>query len=103
MKAFFIFRDGKLFGNSIGYTTEKGARKALVGCEDWYRELRKYDLGNGLQEVPQESIDMGFYEWADCVNCYLFNREVWSRKIWTPYVKEHYQIIEKEFDIVFKD
>ena len=103
MKAFFIFRDGELFGNPIGYTTEKGARKALVGCEDWHRELDRYYIGNGETEVPQESIDMGFYKWGKYVNCYLFDREVWSRKIWTPYVKEHYQIIEKEFDIVFKD
>lgn len=99
MKAYFIYRDGKPFGSIIGYTTEKGARRALVGCEDWNRELRKYDLGNGHKEVPQESIDLGFYEWHECVQCYLFRRDIWSRKIWQKYLKEHYEIKEKEFDI----
>lgn len=99
MKAYFIYRDGKPFGSIVGYTTEKGARKSLVGTEDWYRELFKYDLGNGRTEVPQESIDMGLYEWHECVQCYLFRRDIWSRKIWQKYFKEHYEIKEEEFNI----
>ena len=36
MKAFFIFKDGKVIGNPIGYTTEKGAINSLVGSKEWY-------------------------------------------------------------------
>lgn len=107
MKAFFIFRDGELFGNPIGYTTEKNAKKSLVGCEDWYRLLREYDLGNATftKECPPPSdlVQCGMREYGEYCETYLFKREVWSRKIWTPYAKEHYKIIEKEFDIIFKD
>ena len=42
MKAFFIFKDGKLVGNPIGYTTIQGAQKSLVGCEDWTKLLAPY-------------------------------------------------------------
>jgi hypothetical protein len=103
MKAFFIFKDGELVGSPIGYTTEKGARKSLVGSEDWCDELYKYDYANACPNAPQELIDMGLYEWSEYTNSYLFNREAWSRKIWNKYFNEHYKIIEKEFDIVFKD
>ena len=42
MKAFFIYRDGKPYGSPTGYTTEKGAKKSLVGCQDWYKVMRPY-------------------------------------------------------------
>lgn len=103
MKAFFIFKDGEVVGSPIGYTTELGAKKALVGTKEWYTELWKYDKGNGKKTVPQESIDLGLYKWSESVQCYLFDRTVWSRKIWNKYVEEHYKIVEKEFDVVFKD
>lgn len=103
LKAYFIFRDGKVFGSPVGYTTIQGAKKALVGCEDYLNILYKYDLGNGRTSVPQEFIDLGLYVWSDYVKSYLFNREVWTRKIWNKYRDEHYEITEKEFDIIFKD
>lgn len=103
MKAYFLFKDGELIGSPIGYTTDKGARKSLVGSEDWCNELFKYDREAIRANPPQELIDMGMYEWSEYTNSYLFNREVWSRKIWNKYFNEHYKIIEKEFDIVFKD
>lgn len=105
MKAFFIFRDGELFGSPIGYTTETGAKKALVGCEDWHRILSEYEFTNATftkdNPPPQELIDM--WEYSDYCETYLFKRDVWSKKYWQPYLKEHYKIIEKEFDIIFKD
>ena len=103
MEAYFIFREGcQQVGSLIGYTTEKQAYKALVGSEDWNRELCKYDLGNGRSEVPQELIDLGLYYWSEYTQTYLFRREVWSRKIWSKYVKDHYKIEKREFEIVFK-
>jgi hypothetical protein len=27
----------------------------------------------------------------------------WEKKVWKPYVKEHYEIREREYEIVFKD
>ena len=99
MKAYFIYRDGKSYGSPVGYTTEKGAKKSLVGSEDWHRELHKYDLGYAVENPPQESIDLGIYVWYQPNNYYVFKREVWSRKIWQKYLKEHYEIKEQEFEI----
>ena len=103
MKAFFLFKDGNLVGSPLGYTTKVGAKKSLVGTEDWQEVLNKYDIGNGRKSVPQELIDMGLYEWGTYSNSYIFNRDAWSRKIWSKYFDEHYKIEEKEFEIVFKD
>lgn len=105
MKAFFIFRDGELYGNPTGYTTEKGAKKSLVGCEDWHNILQEYTEKHFTKECPpnQDFIDCNMYEYSEYTESYIFNREVWSRKFWNRYVKEHYKIIEKEFDIVFKN
>ena len=103
MKAFFIFKDGELVGSPIGYTTDKGAKKSLVGTDDYMDMLHKYDYANAEESAPQELIDMGMYVWYSSINVYLFNRDVWTRKIWNKYLDEHYKIIEKEFDIVFKD
>lgn len=101
MKAFFIFKDGKLVGNPIGYTTKQGAQKSLVGCEDWHKLLAPYSKCDAKEEIPQEMIDSGMF--SRYRDSWLLDREKWTRKIWTPYLKEHYEIVEKEFDIVFKD
>lgn len=103
MKAFFIFKDGELIGSPIGYTTVKGAQKSLVGSEDWSRLHIQYAIYNASKDIPQEMIDSGMFRRSYNNECWLFEREVWTRKVWTPYLKEHYKIIEKEFDIVFKD
>lgn len=98
MKAIFIYKDGELFGSQTGYTTIKGAQKALVGCEDWYNLIREYEY-----KVTEETIKLGIHEYWQGGNKYLFKREVWSRKIWNEYVKEHYQFLEKEYEIVIKN
>ena len=95
MKAFFIYRDGKPFGSPTGYTTKAGARKSLVGCDDWYKLLIPYE--SDYKNPSKEMIDSGIYEWSEYG--WLFERSVWSRKVWTPYVKEHYEIVEKEYNI----
>lgn len=104
MKAFFIFKDGELFGSPIGYTTRNGALKSLVDSEDWHKMLKPYDKNiKGYENITEEQNKLGFWKYYQGGDCWLFQRDIWSRKIWTPYVKEHYKIIEKEFDIVFKD
>lgn len=99
MKAWFIFRDGKPWGNPTGYTTVKGARKALVGNSDWYDTLVPYSKYQGKEDIPEELKDLGIYEWGEYVNCWLLDRRKWSLKVWNPYVKEHYEFKEMECKI----
>ena len=104
MKAIFIFKDDKLVGNPIGYTTIEGAKKSLVGSGDWHEQLDGYKSHKKEEELTEEEKNSGIWKKAAFTdNLWLFQREVWSRKIWNQYVKEHYKFIEKEFDIVFKD
>ena len=98
MKAFFIFKDGKVVGSQIGYTTEKGAINSLVGSKEWHEQLSKYNKGNG--NINESDLNE-FYEFNPNINAYLFNRTKWSKKIWQQFVKENFEIIEKEFNIVF--
>ena len=73
MKAFFIFRDGKLVGSPIGYTTEKGALKSLVGCEDWYKMLRPYDKHiYGLENISAEQSKLGLWKYYSTTDHWLF-------------------------------
>ena len=65
MKAFFIYRDGKPYGSPTGYTTEKGAKKSLVGCQDWYKVMRPYRSVFKKGEIPEEWVTMGIYEWSE--------------------------------------
>ena len=101
MKAFFIFKDGELVGNPIGYTTIQGAKNSLVGSEDWHNLLRPYELKRG--ELTEEEQKSGIWRQSMFGEGWLFSRDGWCRKVWSPYVKEHYKFIEKEFDIVFKE
>ena len=54
MKAFFIFRDGELVGNPIGYTTEKGALKSLDKSIDRFNLRKNYKHFYSNEEVPEE-------------------------------------------------
>lgn len=101
MKAYFIFKDGELVGSPVGYTSIKGAKKSLVRTDDYMDMLRKYDQGP-VNKAPQELIDMGIYVWYNSISSYLFNRDVWNRKIWNKHFNKHYKIEEKEFEIIFK-
>ena len=56
-------------------------------------------LLNAKEEISDEMKATGFFEWSIYTSSWLFNRKVWSRKIRPPYVKEHYQFIEKEYEI----
>lgn len=98
MKKWFIFKDGKPYGNEVGYTTEKGARKSLVGCAEWINELAKYPYYE-KDAIPEDIKNLGIYEWGEYVNCWLLDRRKWSIKVWNPYVKEHYEFKEMECKI----
>ena len=56
-----------------------------------------------LKIYQKNRLNWGLWKYYSTTDHWLFQREIWSRKIWNQYVKEHYKIIEKEFDIVFKD
>lgn len=103
MKAWFIFKDGKIVGNLTGYTTEKGAIKSLVGSEDWHKCREAYHHFYLNENIPEEYKTNGMYKQTYDKNAWLIRNEVWSKKIWLPYMKKHYDILEKEFEIVFKD
>lgn len=101
MKAFFIYKDGGIVGSQVGYTTRKGALKSLVGSVDWYKELRKYEYKQPHEITDEDKAEGIFKQNPIDVGSWCFCREAWSRKIWGKYVEEHYEIVEKEFDIVF--
>lgn len=101
MKAWFIFYDGVLVGNPIGYTTAKGARKSLVGSKTWYAVLRQY--GGGHMTSKPSADQIACFDYDDEDNMWIFNRERWTRDVWSKYVEDHYKIVEKEFDIIFRD
>ena len=64
--------------------------------------LRRYEKNiEGYNNITEEQKQLGL--WMFYERIWLFQRDKWTRKIWTPYVKEHYKFVEKEFDIIFKD
>lgn len=70
MKAFFVFRDGELVGSPIGYTTEMGALKSLVGCEDWYKLLWPYDRNiKGYANITAEQEKLGLWKYHENTDC----------------------------------
>lgn len=103
MKAWFIFKDGNVIGNPVGYTTEKGARKSLEGCEDWYNCRKNYRHFYENEDIPDDYKTNGMYEEMFDKSGWLLKNNIWNKKIWEPFVQENYQIVEKEFDIVFKE
>lgn len=105
MKAYFIFdKRGNVVGNPIGYTTAKGAEKSLECNDDWHRLLRPYNIVyHGRDGLSDELKATGFYEYSESGQCWLFKRINWEKKIWRPYVKDNYKIVEKEFEIAFKE
>ncbi len=103
MKAFFIFKNNEVFGSPIGYTTEKGAIKSLIGCDDWHNLRKNYKHYMSNDEITDEMKSNGFYKKTSDSSGWLLNNAIWTNKVWKPFVKENYEIIEKEFEILFKD
>lgn len=103
MKAFFIFKDGELFGSPIGYTRESGAKKALTAIPEYHELMKGYKEIIPASKMTDELKKGGMYEYSVYQDCYLLKKNTWTTKVWNPFVKENYQILEKEFEIVFKD
>lgn len=104
MKAWFIFKNGEPIGNITGYTNENGAIKALNRTDD-YKNLRvKYPFFIPKEKMTEELKNTGiYYEGGYYKEAYICSNKDWVEKIWEPFVKQNIQIIEKEFEIVFKN
>ena len=88
MKAFFIYKDGKLVGNPIGYTTKNGALKSLVDTIDWHKCK---DHISGLATLIKKT------------NLPAIIPEEMYQTIKEIVPKDRCKFVEKEFEIVFKD
>ena len=101
MKAWFIFKDGNMIGYPVGYTTKKRAFKSLEKTDDWKKLREDYPDFILNEDISNTQKNSGCY--INIGTGYVFNSKVWNEKIWEPFVQENYQIVEKEFDIVFKE
>lgn len=101
MKAWFIFKDGKLIGYPVGYASKKRALNSLKKTDDWTKLREDYPDFISNENISNKQKNSGFY--INIGTGYIFNNKVWYEKIWEPFVQENYQIVEKEFDIVFKE
>lgn len=101
MKAWFIFKDGNIIGYPVGYTTKKRAFKSLEKTDDWKKLREDYPDFISNENITNKQKNSGCY--INTGTGYFFNSKVWNEKIWEPFVQENYQIVEKEFDIVFKE
>lgn len=101
MKAWFIFKDGNMIGYPVGYTTKKRAFKSLEKTDDWKKLREDYPEFISNENISNTQKNSGCY--INIGTGYVFNSKVWNEKIWEPFVQENYQIVEKEFDIVFKE
>ena len=101
MKAWFIFKDGNLIGYPVGYATKKRAFKSLEKTDDWKKLREDYPVFILYENISNTQKNSGCY--INTGTGYFFNSKVWNEKIWEPFVQENYQIVEKEFDIVFKE
>ena len=63
-----------------------------------YYHMKKY---NAKTEISKDLQNTGFYKRSIDDTCWLFIRSKWLKEIWYPFVKEKYQIIEKEYEINF--
>lgn len=101
MKAWFVFRDGVVYGSQVGYSTREGAVKSLRFNDDYNKLIKSY--GDYLRNDPPEKNKEFYFKYDTDDPYWHLNRTKWSKKIWQKYVKDHYKILEKEFEIVFKN
>lgn len=110
MKAWFIIKDGKIINSITGYTSEEGALKSLA-------KLSNPDYNNLVKNIYPHRIDSKisnekkkyYNQCFDYDGNKVFIRNVtddsteFRKNVIYPYLKEYYQIVEKEFEIVFKN
>lgn len=110
MKAWFILKDGNIVNNLTGYNSEEGAMNSLMKLTNplYYKlinELYSYrcygeisdDKKKYYNECTDRKGDKVYIKRVDN------DRIVFKRDVVYPYLKEHYQIVEKEFEITFQD
>lgn len=100
MKAYFIFnkKDNSIIGNHFGYKTYE---QAINDIYDIIGGKYKYFLSSP-SEVKSD--DLIYYDKVN--NDYIkfrFSNSKWIKYFGESYVKEHYNIIKKEFKIIFTD
>lgn len=99
MKNYFIFNkeDNEIVGNPLGYKTyERAINDAynLIGDKCQY-----YVSRNELsikEKLYYDEFNIGAIK-------YKYNDSKWKKFIGDPYIKEHFNIIKREFKIVFTD
>ncbi len=99
MEAYFIFdkKDNKILGNHLGYKTYRQAINAaydLIGSKCKYyitREELSFE-----EKLYYDKYSVGAIK-------YKYNDSKWKKFIGDPYIKEHFNIINRKFKIVFTD
>lgn len=119
MKAWFVMKDGEVVGNPLGYKNERTAKKYIHDCDDhsdkWFEYSQvTYGKYNGAEDIPEELKESGILVYQYSMPSFFgmhpllsegwyVSYHVWEKNVWRPYVKEHYEIREREYEIVFKD
>ena len=118
MKKWFVMKDGEVVGNPLGYKTEKAAKKYIHDCnehsEKWFEYSHvTYGKYNGAKEIPEELKESGIFVYqyltagfmglTPAMDGWFVSYPVWEKNVWKPYVKEHYEVRERNYRIVFDD
>lgn len=117
MKKWFVMKDGEVVGNPLGYKTEKLAKKYIHDSDDrleqWFEYSQvKYGEYNGAKEIPDELKKTGIFVYLysmigslgkPITDGWFVSYPVWEKNVWKPYVKEHYEVRERNYRIVFDD
>lgn len=113
MKKWFVMKDGEVVGNPLGYKSEKLAKKYIHDCDDrfdkWFEYSQvTYGKYNGAEDIPEELKENGIFTYQHSISGlysegWYVSYLAWEKNVWKPYVKEHYEIREREYEIVFKD
>ena len=117
MKKWFVMKDGKVVGNPLGYKSEKIAKQYIHDCEDraekWFEYSQvKYGKYNGAEDLPEELKESGIFAYRysltgsigkPTTEGWFVSYPAWEKNVWKPYVKEHYEVRERNYRIVFDD
>jgi hypothetical protein len=118
MKAWFVMKDGEVVGNPLGYKSERSAKKYIYNCDDrsdkWFEYSQvTYGKYYGAEDIPEGLKESGIFAYQYSMPSFMgltptrggwfVSYPVWEKNVWKPYVQEHYEIREREYEIVFKN
>ena len=118
MKKWFVMKDGEVVGNPLGYKTEKSAKKYIRECHDNFNKWEEYSQVtygkyNGAEDIPEELKESGIFVYqysmpsfmghTPTIGGWFVSYPAWEKNVWKPYVKEHYEVRERNYRIVFDD